>query len=184
VTGRVLVAGVGNVFLGDDGFGVEVARRLAGEDLPEGVRVEDFGIRGVHLAYEMLEGYDTVILVDATPRGGEPGTLYVIEPDVEGAAARAPIVKAGESPLIDAHGMEPDSVFALVKVLEGRVGRVLVVGCEPAEVTERMGLSDPVAASVDRAAELVKELVRGRPPAAPPGKAGGGGASDGKEGNG
>ena len=83
MSGRVLVAGVGNIFLGDDGFGVEVARRLAGERLPEDVRVADFGIRGVHLAYELLDGYDTAILVDAAPRGGQPGTLYVIEPEPE-----------------------------------------------------------------------------------------------------
>ncbi|HXF56494.1 MAG TPA: hydrogenase maturation protease [Actinomycetota bacterium] len=156
---RVLVAGVGNVFLGDDGFGVEVARRLASEPLPEGVRVEDFGIRGIHLAYELLEGYDAAILVDATPRGGPPGSLYVIEPDLEELAARASLVGAGESPLVDAHGMEPASVFAVLQALGGRPGRVVVVGCEPADVGERMGLSEPVARAVEKAVRAVKELV-------------------------
>ncbi len=150
MTPKVLVAGVGNVFLGDDGFGVEVARRLAGEDLPDGVRVADFGIRGVHLAYELLDGYDTAILVDAAPRGGSPGTLYVIEPE------QGPAEEVG---IIDAHGMEPVAVLALLSTLGGEVRRVLVVGCEPADVDERMGLSEPVAGAVDGAIRLVRELL-------------------------
>ncbi len=164
MTGRVLVAGVGNIFLGDDGFGVEVARRLAGMVLPEGVSVADFGIRGVHLAYELLDGYDTVIIVDAAPRGEEPGTVSVIEP---GPATMAP---AGiDSPVMDAHGMEPHAVLSLLGALGGTVDRVLVVGCEPADVSERMGLSPPVAAVVDHTARLVVELVTD------PGRAGGAG---------
>src|SRR4029450_12420487 len=111
--GRVLVAGVGNIFLGDDGFGVEVARRLAAEELPEDVRVADFGIRGVHLAPELLDGYDPAILVDATPRGGPPGTVYVIEPE-------PPAVRdAGdpaETPLIDAHALEAAAVLGRLDV--------------------------------------------------------------------
>jgi hydrogenase maturation protease len=156
MSGRVLVAGVGNIFLGDDGFGVEVARRLAAEELPEDVRVADFGIRGVHLAYELLDGYDTAILVDATPRGGPPGTVYVIEP--EPPAAR----DAGDpaaAPLMDAHAMEPDAVLGLLDVLGGSGVRVLVVGCEPAEVTERIGLSEPVERAVGDAILMVRELL-------------------------
>jgi hydrogenase maturation protease len=159
VSGRVLVAGVGNIFLGDDGFGVEVARRLADEELPEDVRVADFGIRGVHLAYELLDGYDTAILVDATPRGGPPGTVYVIEP--EPPAAR----DAGDpsaAPLMDAHAMEPDAVLGLLDVLGGSAVRVLVVGCEPAEVTERIGLSEPVERAVGDAVQMVRELLARR----------------------
>jgi hydrogenase maturation protease len=157
VTPKVLVAGVGNVFLGDDGFGVEVARRLAGEPLPGWVRVGDFGIRGVHLAYELLEGYETAILVDAAPRGDAPGTVYVIEPDLDGQPD--PVTEDGTGVLVDAHGMEPDAVFGLLKALGGEMPRLLVVGCEPAEVSERMGLSPPVAGAVDQALAVVRELI-------------------------
>jgi hydrogenase maturation protease len=156
VTAKVLVAGVGNVFLGDDGFGVEVARHLAGEELPDWVQVADVGIRGVHLAYELLDGYDLTILVDATPRGGTPGSVYVIEPRPGHAD---PVGAGGLFPVMDAHGMEPEAVLALVGVLGGTLGRVLVVGCEPAEVSERMGLSAPVAAAVAPAARVVRELL-------------------------
>jgi hydrogenase maturation protease len=148
MTAKALVAGVGNVFLGDDGFGVEVARHLAGEELPDWVQVADVGIRGVHLAYELLDGYDLTILVDATPRGGTPGSVYVIEPRPGQADA-----------VMDAHGLEPEAVLGLVGALGGTLGRVLVVGCEPAEVTERMGLSAPVAAAVGPAARVVRELL-------------------------
>jgi hydrogenase maturation protease len=154
---KVLVAGVGNVFLGDDGFGVEVARRLADERLPAWVRVGDFGIRGVHLAYELLEGYEKAILVDASPRGEPPGTVYVIEPDLDGQPD--PAVAAGPGVLVDAHGMEPDAVFSLLKALGGDVPKLLVVGCEPAEVSERMGLSPAVAGAVDQAVAVVRELI-------------------------
>jgi hydrogenase maturation protease len=151
MTAKVLVAGVGNIFLGDDGFGVEVARRLGAERLGDGVKVADFGIRGVHLAYELLEGYDLTILVDAAPRGGDPGTVYVIEPDLR------PMERADG--LIDAHGMEPDSVFALLATLGGVPGRVLVVGCEPQDTSERIGLSVPVASAVDQAVGLIAQLI-------------------------
>lgn len=153
-TARVLVAGVGNIFLGDDGFGVEVARRLANVELPSDVKVTDFGIRGVHLAYELLDGYELVILVDASPRGGEPGTLYVIEPDP------APDPDPDEVRPLDAHGMDPESVLALLGVLGGRVDRVLVVGCEPALADEGMTLSPPVESAVDQAVTLVQDLIR------------------------
>jgi hydrogenase maturation protease len=158
VTERVLVAGIGNIFLGDDGFGVEVARRLAGEPPLPGVRVADFGIRGVHLAYELMNGYATVILVDATPRGGEPGSLYLIEPDLAELADIA--ARSGSNtPVMDAHEMTPDSVLALLAALGGEVGRVLVLGCEPARAEEGIGLSAPVSAAVDEAVRVVHDLA-------------------------
>ena len=150
----VLVAGVGNIFLGDDGFGVEVARRLSSLDLGPDVKVADFGIRGVHLAYELLDGYEFVILIDATPRGeGAPGTLYVIEPD----EPEAP--DPDEVPPLDAHGMDPAAVLSLLGVLGGRVDRLLVVGCEPAVADEGMTLSPAVEAAVDPAVTLVQDLI-------------------------
>ena len=148
---RVLVAGVGNIFLGDDAFGVEVARRLTGERLPAGVRVADFGIRSLHLAYDLLDGgYDLTILIDATARGNRPGTLYVIEPDA---------AEPNSPPAADGHSMSPDSVLAAVRALGGAPGRVLIVGCEPASVEEGMGLSAEVAAAAAEAVQLVRDLL-------------------------
>jgi len=152
---RVLVAGIGNIFLGDDGFGVEVAQRLLRESFPEGVRVADFGIRGLHLAYELLDGYDLAILIDAAPRGGVPGTLYVIEPDLEEPSG----VAAAEAPALDGHGMDPVAVLAMARTLGGDLGRILFVGCEPAEIEERIGLSEPIAGVVEDAVRVVRELV-------------------------
>ena len=153
-TGRTLVACLGNIFLSDDGFGVEVARRLARQDLPEGVRVTDYGIRGMHLAYDLAEGFDTTILVDTAQRGDPPGTVYLIEPeprDDQGDQAQLS--------LFNAHGMQPDLVLSLAGSLGGDAGRVLVVGCEPATLEEGIGLSAPVAAAVDEAASMVTRLV-------------------------
>ncbi|MBC6461880.1 hydrogenase maturation protease [Actinomadura sp. HBU206391] len=144
---KILVAGVGNVFLGDDGFGVEVARRLTETELPAGVEVGDFGIRGIHLAYELSE-YDTTILVDATPRGGPPGGLYALE-----------LEEGSPQDVIDAHGMTPDAVLDLVGVIGGEMRRVLLVGCEPADVSPGMELSAPVRAAIEPAVRLVRELV-------------------------
>lgn len=156
MTRRVLVAGVGNVFLGDDGFGPEVANRLARTELPAGVQVTDYGIRGLHLAYELLNGYDALILLDAMPRGEQPGTLTVLEP----VLGPAPVYDPGlGAPVVDAHGMAPDAVLALLRTLGGQVGQVRVVGCEPAEVTDRMGLSAPVAGAVDAAVGLARKLA-------------------------
>jgi hydrogenase maturation protease len=153
----VLVAGIGNIFLGDDGFGVEVARRLAQRPVPDGVRVIDFGIRGLDLTYALLDGYEAVILVDAVPRGGEPGTLYVIEPD-----------PAGPEPdglSVEPHNLDPARVLRLVTAMGGRLNRLLVVGCEPGvpgDVEEMSaGLSDPVRAAVDEAVPLVESLAAG-----------------------
>jgi hydrogenase maturation protease len=149
--GNLLVAGLGNIFLGDDGFGVEVTRRLASESFPAEVRVRDFGIRGLHLAYEMLEGgYDMTILIDATPRGGAPGTVYLIEPELSTSSEATPA---------DAHSMHPEAVFGALRALGGAPGRVRIVGCEPESVEERMGLSEPVEAAVGEAVRLVRELV-------------------------
>lgn len=153
----ILVAGIGNIFQSDDGFGSEVARRLlTGPPLPDGVRVVDYGIRGVHLAYELLEGYDAAILVDATRQGGDPGTIYVIEPDVDAIETENGLAEAG---IVDAHGMDPASVLALLRSIGGHVDRLLVVGCEPADIDEGMGLSGAVADAVEEACRVVRKLV-------------------------
>lgn len=151
---RVLVAGVGNVFCGDDGFGVAVVERLSRERLPDGVEVRDYGIRGVHLAYQMLDPYDLVVLVDTMQRDGEPGTVYVVEPEPP-----AEPESAGAEVLMDAHDMTPDAILALVPKLGGTIGPVLVVGCEPEDLGPGMELSEPVARSVDEAVGVVKRLV-------------------------
>ncbi len=157
---RTLVAGVGNIFLGDDAFGVEVARRLAGEALPEEVDVGDFGIAGLHLAFQLSDGYDSAVLIDAAPRGGRPGDLYVIDPVGAGDGGDGGDGADEEAdPEVDAHGMAPDAVLRMVGVLGGGLDRVLVVGCEPGRVEEGMGLSPPVAASVERAVAVVKDLL-------------------------
>jgi hydrogenase maturation protease len=158
MTGRILVAGVGNIFLGDDGFGVEVANRLLGTPMPDGVEVVDIGIRGVHLAYQLLDGYDVLVLVDAVPRGEAAGTVSVIEPDLTALS------RPTEGPPVDGHGMEPAAVLALVATLSDAaatdaVGRVLIVGCEPQVVEEGMGLSPPVAAAIPDAERAVRRLV-------------------------
>ncbi|MFJ1546570.1 hydrogenase maturation protease [Streptomyces sp. NPDC088246] len=153
-----LVAGVGNIFLGDDGFGVETVRRLASVPLPGHVEAVDIGVRGVHLAYQLLDGYDTLVLIDATERGGAPGTLYLIEADRPGR------IEPQEA-LLDGHRMSPDAVLALLETLCAGTGcipprRTLVVGCEPACVEEGIGLSGPVAAAVPEAMNMVLRLVR------------------------
>jgi hydrogenase maturation protease len=160
MTGRLLIAGVGNIFLGDDGFGVEVASRLAAADLPDWAHVVDYGIRGMHLAYDLANGYESMILIDATARGGEPGSIYVIEPDLtavpeEGTAGP----EAAGNPLFNAHGMQPDVVFGMLGMLDAGAREVLVVGCEPADLDYGIGLSEPVAAAVDEAVRVVLGLV-------------------------
>ena len=157
-TTRLLIACVGNIFLGDDAFGVEVAQRLARRPLPEGVRVVDFGIRGLDLAYALLDGYEAVIVVDAAPRGGRPGTLYVLEPEVQPALPPSEAV-----PLIETHNMDPARVLQLVTALGGQVQRLIVVGCEPetfgGEEDVPPEMSAPVRAAVDEAVLLVESLV-------------------------
>ncbi|WP_225447146.1 hydrogenase maturation protease [Streptacidiphilus sp. PB12-B1b] len=167
--GRTLVAGVGNIFLGDDGFGVEAVRALAAGPLPEQVEAVDVGVRGVHLAYQLLDGYDTFVLLDATARGGEPGTLYLIEvgaPDADPAPGGAPTapVASPQQPLLDGHRMSPDSVLALLGTLCAGTGgspprRTVVVGCEPADLEEGMGLSPQVAEAVPVAVRMVRGLI-------------------------
>jgi hydrogenase maturation protease len=147
---RVLVAGIGNVFFGDDGFGVEVARRLAAEPLPDGVEVLDVGIRGLHLAYRLLDGYDLVVAVDAVSRGGAPGTVYVLEPELDSEPVRT-----------DAHAVNLRSVVAMARTLGGRPGRVLLVGCEPAELDEGMGLSAVVATAIEPAVRRIRQIAEG-----------------------
>jgi hydrogenase maturation protease len=159
MTPRVLVAGVGNIFLGDDAWGVEVVRRLRTHEVPNGVHVEDFGIRGVHLAYEILNGYDTVILVDAAPRGEAPGTVYVMEIDATATAATSNDFGETGAGVMDAHRMDPASVVALVGSLGGAVGRLLLVGCEPEGVEEGAELSEAVLGAVDKAIETIQELI-------------------------
>jgi hydrogenase maturation protease len=151
---RVLVAGIGNIFEGDDAFGVEVIRQLSAQQWPAGVKVADFGIRGYDLAYALLHDYDPIILVDAAPRGGEPGSVYLIELDI------AQTLAAGRMP--DAHSMNPSNVLALATSMGNVRGRILLVGCEPAALggeDGHMGLSGPVAAAIPPAAELVRKLV-------------------------
>jgi hydrogenase maturation protease len=155
----VLIAGIGNIFLGDDAFGVEVAQRLAGRKLPERVKVVDFGIRGFDLAYALLDRFDVTILVDACPRGGAPGTLYVIEPDLNLSAEGA--AQAGQT-TVDAHSMNPMNVIRMAKSMGGELKRILLVGCEPLTLGPEegaMGLSEPVAAMVEEAANRIESLV-------------------------
>ncbi len=154
-TTRVLVAGIGNIFMADDGFGVEVARRLAERPRPAGVDVADFGIRGMDLVYALGEGYDAAVFVDAVPRGEPPGTLFLIEPELDHDGPAA----------LDAHGMDPVKVLALAASLGAVPARVLVVGCEPAitmtgdEEVLVGELSEPVEAAVDGAVEMVESLL-------------------------
>lgn len=155
VSGRTLVAGVGNVFLRDDAFGVEVIRRLAGRPVPDGVQVKDFGIRGVHLAYDLLDGCDLFVLVDAAQRGEAPGTVTVLEVEV-------PEPDPAAGPVIDAHSLTPDGIFALLGSLGGRPGRSLLVACEPADVSAGMGLSGPVEEALPHAVRTVEEILAGR----------------------
>lgn len=151
---RVLVAGIGNIFLGDDGFGVEVVSRLDKAALPPSAELADYGIRGVHLAYDLLDGRcDTLIMVDAAPVGGPPGTLAVLHvSDRPGGSTPAPAT-------VDGHAMTPQAVLDVLAHLGGTVGRVLVVGCQPAVIAERIGLSEPVRQAVNRAARLVASLA-------------------------
>jgi hydrogenase maturation protease len=155
----ILVAGIGNIFLGDDAFGSEVARRLAVRELPPEVRVVDFGIRGFDLAYALLDGYDVTIFIDATPRGEAPGTLYTIEPDLDEINAEPD----GEGALVETHGMNPLKVLSMVKSMGGEFKRILLVGCEPAPLLSEdghMGLSEAVEAAVGEAVEMVESLAR------------------------
>jgi hydrogenase maturation protease len=149
VSAWILVAGVGNVFFGDDGFGPAVAQRLRTVELPPGVDVREFGIRGIHLAYELLDGPQLLIVADAVSRGGAPGTLYVLEPEVDGTPGQA-----------DAHQMDLGSVFAAVRAMGGSMPRVRIVGCEAESTEPGMSLSPRVEQAVDEAVRLILELLQ------------------------
>src|SRR5215475_8027754 len=154
---HILVAGIGNIFMGDDAFGSEVARRLAERMPPDKARVVDFGVRGFDLACALMDGYEVTILVDVTPRGGAAGALYVIEPDLNELDA-----PNSEETMIDMHGLNPMKALSLVKAMGGEFKRILLVGCEPATIgadEEQMGLSKPVRASVDETVALIESLI-------------------------
>jgi hydrogenase maturation protease len=150
ITSRILVAGIGNIFLGDDGFGPEVMRHVVGQLPNDEVHPVDYGIRGMHLAYDLLEEWAALVLVDAVPNRGAPGTLHVFEADHESLAATAGF---------EAHSMDPAAVFATLTALGGTAPRTFVVGCEVENIDEGMGLSEPVAAAIPGAVAAVNDLI-------------------------
>lgn len=150
MTSPILIAGVGNIFLGDDGFGPEVIGLLGQRFDDGGVRIADYGIGGMHLAYDLLDHWSALVLVDAVPGRGSPGALHVFEADHESLRATA---------ALDAHGMAPGTVFASLRALGGTAPRTIVVGCEAADTSERIGLSEPVRAALPAAVEAVAAAV-------------------------
>ena len=151
----ILIAGVGNAWLRDDGFGGEVARRLAEVDLPAGVSVMDAGTGGLDLAYEVMRGYDALVILDVSPQGGEPGTLYVMEPEEDSVPGG---IEDGD--VINPHAMDPQTVLHFVKSVGAWPGKVVVIACEPEQVSEMgWGLTERVQAAVTRAVALVLETV-------------------------
>jgi hydrogenase maturation protease len=158
MTQTILIAGIGNIFLGDDAFGVEVALSLSKRRLPDCVSVKDFGIRGFDLAYSLLDPWDAVILVDALPQGTRPGTLFVIEPTIPGAED-----PASPDTAMNPHGMDPVRVLALAASMGPISAQVFLVGCEPDDFGDdlegRMGLSSPVQAAVEEASNMIEDLV-------------------------
>lgn len=154
-TQQILVAGIGNAWLRDDGFGGVVATELTGRELPGGVAVMDFGSGGLDLAYEVMRGYDALILIDVSRQGEPPGTLYVMEVDPDEVDG-----KVEDGQMLNPHGMDPETVLRFVKYVGGWPGRVIVVACEPETVEDvGLGLSDSVKASVARAANVVMETI-------------------------
>jgi hydrogenase maturation protease len=152
---RILVAGIGNIFLGDDGFGVEVVKRLSAHEFPASVRVLDFGIRGFDLAYALQDGYETTILVDAYPHGQTPGTVSLVEPDLSK-------LDAPQQCVVETHGMNPLSVLRMASTMNGGLKKILLVGCEPATFggeEGHLGLSAPVEGAVDEAVKMVCSVV-------------------------
>lgn len=151
----ILVAGVGNAWLHDDGFGSEVARRLSQRELPPGVTVMDAGTGGLDLAYEVMRGYDALVILDVSPQGGEPGTLYVMEPDEESVPGA---IEDGE--LINPHSMDPQTVLRFVRSVGAWPGKVVVIACEPGETAQMgWGLSEQVAEAVEGAVDVVRRTV-------------------------
>jgi hydrogenase maturation protease len=154
---RILVAGIGNIFLGDDGFGVEVAQQLSRRNLPSSVRVADFGIRGFDLAYALQDGYEITILIDAFPHGQQPGTVSVIEPDLHD-----PDASLAQINFVEPHAMNPMNVLRMATAMHGPLKRVLLIGCEPATFggeDGKMGLSPAVENGMHEAVKVVERLV-------------------------
>jgi hydrogenase maturation protease len=152
---QILVAGVGNAWLQDDAFGGECARRLEARGVPSGVTVMDFGTGGLDLAYELMRGYDALVLLDASRQGGEPGTLYVLEPSMEELAGP---IEDGD--VINPHGMDPQTVLRFVAAIGGFSGRVVVIGCEPGEVDDvGVSMTPAIEGAVERALEVVSETL-------------------------
>jgi len=150
---RILVAGIGNIFFGDDAFGVEVIRALQERAIPPEVYLEDFGIRSYDLAYALMDGYDVVILVDATPRGQTPGTVSLIEPLLDG-------LDDAPMDITNAHGLNPATVLQMVQTMGGHMGRLYLVGCEPRVLeSDDLVLSPPVQAAIPQAVEMILSLV-------------------------
>jgi hydrogenase maturation protease len=150
---RILIAGIGNIFLGDDGFGSEVARQLMRREWPAAVRVEDVGIRGFDLAFALLDAPELTILIDAVPRGSQPGTLYKIEPELD---------EMDQGMTIETHGMNPMKVLAMVKSMGGKLNRIFLIACEPQTLggeEGQMGLSPPVQLAISEAVRMIEELV-------------------------
>lgn len=150
---RILIAGIGNIFLGDDGFGVEVVKRLARRELPARVRLADFGIRGLDLTYALQDGYETTILVDAYPHGKEPGAVSLIEPDLS---------QLGTQPCVETHEMNPIKVLRMAAAMSGSLNKILLVGCEPASFggdEGQIGLSEPVDTAVEEAVKMILDTV-------------------------
>lgn len=150
MTARILVAGIGNIFLGDDGFGPEVMRHVAGHSLGPQVRPVDYGIRGMHLAYDLLEEWHALVLVDALPNRGAPGALHVFEADHETLSCTAGL---------EAHSMDPAAVFATLNALGGTAPKTIVIGCEIENIEEGMGLSEPVTAAVPSAVAAINDVL-------------------------
>ena len=153
---RILVAGIGNPFLKDDGFGTAVIKKLIEKkSLPAFVEVSDIGIGGLKLAYDLMRGYDGLVLIDASPRGEEPGTLYVIEPDEREVNA-----DLTEGNFIDPHGCDPATVLRFIKALNAWPGKVVIIGCEPSNTEDfDRELSDPVTQAMDKAVILTEEII-------------------------
>ncbi len=157
---RILVAGIGNIFLGDDGFGSEVVRHVPVQQDDSGVRVVDYGIAGMHLAYDLLDDWDALVIVDAIPSRGSPGDVHIFEADHESDSATA---------VLDSHSMDPAAVFASLRALGGSPPYTVVIGCEAGNVDEGIGLTEAVAGALPRAVQAVAEIVAGlraRSPAA------------------
>lgn len=158
MSNSVLIAGIGNIFQGDDAFGVAVVRKLAKFDWPSDVRVVDFGIRGMDLAFSLLDGYELTILIDATMQGGTPGTLYTIEPDVHSMPQGTDFV------CMNSHGLDPAKVLVLAKNMGAEFKRILLIGCEPLTLDNDengyLGLSGAVQAAIDPAVNMISKLVQ------------------------